>query len=191
MRRSRKPVLYIVLTLVFALLFLFFAIKFAEALIDRNQRSSYVPTDPYTAPTNSSVEELGNSTTYNGTKYRINRNITTVLLLGIDNVDYSSDIEIGGGGRSDAIIMLILDNEEQSIKTLSISRDTMVNVDVYNKSGRYVFSGQRRSGRLLSQRARIYISRRISWSSSINSVKLRMRSMGALSSPKETQRWHR
>ena len=141
MRNSRKPLLFIVLSLVFALLFLFFAIKFVEAIVDRN-KPSQSQTDPYSAPTNSAVEELGNSVTYNGKKYHINRSITTLLLLGIDNTVANTGAEIGGGGRSDAMILLVLDDEKQTVQNLTISRDTMVNVDIYNKAGRFVASGE-------------------------------------------------
>lgn len=77
-----------------------------------------------------------------GVKYVRNRDLTSILFLGIDyGGDQSLEEVAGTGGRSDTIMLLILDNESETTKLLAISRDTMTEVDVYKPNGDYAYSG--------------------------------------------------
>lgn len=62
----------------------------------------------------------------NGVKYRYNSDLLTLLFLGID----SSDGQMHG--QSDAIDLVIFDRKEETIKILSISRDSMVPIQIFN-----------------------------------------------------------
>lgn len=75
-----------------------------------------------------------------GKNYIFNNDITTVLVLGIDQEKGETGITIGNGGRSDVISLLILNNKNKTIEVLNISRDSMVEVDVYGNSGDFLFS---------------------------------------------------
>lgn len=61
-----------------------------------------------------------------GERYRYNSDLLSLLFLGID----SSDEEIHG--QSDAIDLVIFDREKSRIRILSISRDSMVPIQVFN-----------------------------------------------------------
>lgn len=61
-----------------------------------------------------------------GVRYRYNSDLLTLLFLGID----SSDGQMHG--QSDAIDLVIFDRKEETIKILSISRDSMVPIQVFN-----------------------------------------------------------
>lgn len=76
---------------------------------------------------------------YNGQTYVRNRDIKTVLFLGIDDKDAGNDL-IGRGGRSDCIILVMLNKAEKTARMLEISRDTMTDVDVYDNNGDYVMT---------------------------------------------------
>lgn len=79
---------------------------------------------------------------YRGKLYRKKPNITTVLLLGIDDtVLVANEGEIGNGGRADAILLLVIDTEKETIQILDISRDTMMEIDAYDHQNKLLYSG--------------------------------------------------
>lgn len=79
---------------------------------------------------------------YKGNKYHKNKDISPILFLGVDHADGLEDaIYLGRGGRSDTIYVFLLNKKEKTNTLLSISRDTMTEVDVYNPEGRYYYSG--------------------------------------------------
>lgn len=89
------------------------------------------------------IDNFDGTLTYNGVKYKPNTSIETVLFLGIDDSDQSREgAGIDEGGRSDTMILFIIDKDKELITPLEINRDTMVNVDIYNNDGEYLYSGQ-------------------------------------------------
>lgn len=76
---------------------------------------------------------------YNGKKYRQNEHIRTYLYMGIDKdgpVVQSEDSV--SGGQSDAMFLIIVDSEYKTISILAINRNTMTDVDVYDKEGNLI-----------------------------------------------------
>ena len=99
------------------------------------------------APSDSSLvdhEETawGSKLTYKDEHYIQKDGLTTVLLLGIDYGGEEDDRSIGTGGRSDTIVVMVLDDKDQSITTLSVNRDTITEVVVYDNKGDYLYSGE-------------------------------------------------
>ena len=92
-----------------------------------------------TAATETDDEEWAGTIQYNGRTYVKNRDIKTVLFLGIDDKDSGQDL-IGKGGRSDVIILLLVNKAEKTARMLEISRDTMMDVDVYDNDGKKIFT---------------------------------------------------
>lgn len=87
-------------------------------------------------------DEFDGSITYNGSRYARNTKIDTVLFLGIDSSDQSREgIGISEGGRSDTIVLFVIDNENRTITPLEISRDTIVDVDIYDNDGNFLTRG--------------------------------------------------
>lgn len=64
-----------------------------------------------------------------GKEYVFNSNQIAILLLGIDSSDQKSL------GQSDSIDLMLLDREDETIKFLSISRDTMCDIRSFDASG--------------------------------------------------------
>lgn len=80
----------------------------------------------------SSIGEI----TYNGHQYRYNSNLINILYLGIDNYDViRNDMMPGNAGQTDCIMILSLNKETKEAKILQIPRDTMTEIDIYNRSG--------------------------------------------------------
>ena len=69
--------------------------------------------------------------TYQGKTYRYNADIVSLLFLGIDTTDTSEN-----QGQSDAIELVLLDRENETIKLLTIPRDTMTDIKTYDYSGK-------------------------------------------------------
>ena len=87
--------------------------------------------------------DLESTIQVNGQTYQYRDGLKTILFLGIDqSADVSTGDVIGSGGRSDTILLYLLDENTQTTQTLEISRDTMMNVDVYNSEGDYAYSGE-------------------------------------------------
>lgn len=81
---------------------------------------------------------------YNGDKYEVNTAVDKVLFLGIDQSDQKREgIGIQDGGRSDIIILFVIDNEKRTITPLEINRDTMVQVDIYDNKGKFLSRGEK------------------------------------------------
>ncbi|MCI7322049.1 MAG: LCP family protein [Lachnospiraceae bacterium] len=74
--------------------------------------------------------------TYEGRDYRYNTSIHTYLMMGIDKdepvapaKDYIS------GGQSDAMFLLVVDTDNQKLKVISINRNAMTDIEVYDEGG--------------------------------------------------------
>lgn len=76
------------------------------------------------------VETDQNSYRYikvDGKDYRYRTNLKTILFLGIDTTD-----ETKNQGQSDAIDLAIFDRDQQKIKIISLSRDTMCKIRLFD-----------------------------------------------------------
>lgn len=86
--------------------------------------------------------DWGKTVIYNGVEYHLNKRITTVMFLGVDEgsrMSFESNIQTGS--RADTIILFVLDDETETSKMLLVSRDTMTEVDVYKTNGDFAYSG--------------------------------------------------
>lgn len=74
--------------------------------------------------------------TYQGRKYTYNRNLKNILFLGVDKRE---EVQVqtfaGKGGQSDAIQLFVMDRKEKTTKVLQISRDSMINLKIYDAEG--------------------------------------------------------
>lgn len=139
MNRNRKYPFLIILTIVLACLALFSAVKFFSALEDRlNPQPSYY--EEYIKERES--REWKRTINYKGKKYHVKNGLTTLLLLGVDNAGIeNASHSIGANGRTDAIMLLLLNDADKTITTLTISRDTMTTVEFYDLDGEFLYAG--------------------------------------------------
>lgn len=78
---------------------------------------------------------------YQGVHYRYNEDILTFLFLGIDRMEEVKPVKSGiDGGQSDAIFLLVLDPHSREISVIGIPRDTMTDIDVYDKDGYFMLT---------------------------------------------------
>lgn len=74
---------------------------------------------------------------YNGKDYYYNNHLTTYLFMGVDN-DGPVEVHEGagmGGGRSDAMFLLVTNDEDQSLSIISINRNSISDVEVFSADG--------------------------------------------------------
>ena len=87
------------------------------------------------------VEQDGKTIVYNGKTYKYNEAITSILFMGIDRDQFADDDEnLGTNGDADALMLLTYDTSNGNTDLISISRDTMADIDVYSKDGTYIGS---------------------------------------------------
>lgn len=82
------------------------------------------------------VDNSGRVITYDGISYEMNDDLVALTFIGVDDGvnDQTDDIK----KMSDAIYIFALDTKTGKIKVLSISRDTMTDVDVYSEQGQFI-----------------------------------------------------
>lgn len=72
---------------------------------------------------------------YNGEKYAYNENIVAFVVMGIDKEDIHEVVGAGDNGQSDVIFLVLADTADGSVDMVSVSRDTMVDVNKYTTTG--------------------------------------------------------
>lgn len=85
------------------------------------------------------TENDGKTVYYNGKKYQFNENITSIACLGIDKEYLGTYADkIGTAGQSDTNMVMAIDTKTGKVTVISIPRDIMVDIGVYDVNGNYV-----------------------------------------------------
>ena len=114
------------------------------------ERNSVVIVDP----AGSNAEDLPEGhVMYDGKEYALNPDLICILVMGLDVENYT---EVGGqswdaapdayntGGQADSLFLVLLNPHTEEISLVSINRNSMADVDVWDESGTYrgVFTEQ-------------------------------------------------
>ncbi len=78
-----------------------------------------------------------NTITYNGKKYTLNKNIVSVLVMGIDRENVDKNLGNGKNGQADVIFVATIDTKSKKTCIIPISRETMVDIDIYSTDGKF------------------------------------------------------
>lgn len=91
-------------------------------------------------PAEIKAEDNGQTVFYKGKKYIYDDNIKTILCIGVDkNTETQQKAEyFGEAGQADALYLLCIDNAEKQYNVISINRDSMIDVDEYDVTGKYL-----------------------------------------------------
>ena len=84
-----------------------------------------------------SEEVIGEIT--DSVEYKLNKNIETVLVMGLDK--FSEDVDSSSydnDQQADFLMLFVLDNQNKTCKAIHINRDTMVEMDVLGVAGQKV-----------------------------------------------------
>lgn len=94
-------------------------------------------------PQDQQPESMGRTIEQDGVTWRYNTRLRTVLFMGVDTrAGAENKIGIGNNGRSDTLLLFVIDPDHESVQLITISRDTMTKVDVYDRDRNYLFSGK-------------------------------------------------
>lgn len=87
-------------------------------------------------PEDIDYKEGGRLVYYNGNTYEFNKNIATILFMGVDkrNLD---DQDKNRHGQADALYLLTYNTSTGKIRVLALNRDTMTDVSRYDVDGNY------------------------------------------------------
>ncbi len=69
---------------------------------------------------------------YNGEAYNYNKKLINILVMGIDQRENNKNKH-----QADALYLLSLDNENNSLKAIAISRNTIAEMDTYDINGKF------------------------------------------------------
>ena len=117
----------IVITVI--LLFLCLVAVAGILMYDRDQDSSKGKSTASQIPDEESIY-------FQGEEYRRNPDIQTILLLGVDKEKLTDmNGNPGENGQSDSINLLVTDVDKKTGQILQISRDTMVDIEIYSIEG--------------------------------------------------------
>lgn len=104
------------------------------------ERSEGSDTEGTAAPVKT---EWGSTVVQDGTVWKYNRKLKTILFMGVDNAPSHLKSELNAnGGRADTILLFVLNDEDKSIQVIEISRETMADVDVYDQYRNFLYSGE-------------------------------------------------
>ncbi|MCD7783979.1 MAG: LCP family protein [Oscillospiraceae bacterium] len=109
------------------------------------QHYSYTPETSDGASGDGTVTQGAQSQTadieYNGVKYKLNKHIENVLLVGVDKYLASTDTNTYiNSEQADFIMLVVIDTDQESYKVLHINRDTMTDVQVLGITGVVAFT---------------------------------------------------
>lgn len=144
--RDRKIQIIITVTLcaVFVVLILVLGFGSREGREKKNVESPAETTEDISTDTDMS-QDMGSvekwqegDVSFNGKLYHYNENLKTILLMGVDRSGVVTTAEdYVSGGQADAMFLLVIDNDNQSVKVVAINRNTIADVDVYNADGTF------------------------------------------------------
>lgn len=144
-KKKKKRVGLIVFLCILLVLVLLAAAAVSSFFIMRSVgKNSFVPTvvDPQTLTDIQDVETFdeGMSISWKGKKYIYNENIVSVAFMGIDKLDIDVNKplhEAEGAGQCDTNMVMAFDTKTGKVSMIVIPRDTMTDVDVYDKDGNF------------------------------------------------------
>ncbi len=100
----------------------------AEADADLNE------SDPYEGNDEAEIASLY----YNGQGYVYNENLTTLLIIGVDDPELVEYETARNTAQADLLLLAVFDSEKKTCTILQLNRDTMSDVPTLDKEGNYV-----------------------------------------------------
>ncbi|MBQ1263313.1 MAG: LCP family protein [Oscillospiraceae bacterium] len=87
-------------------------------------------------PWDNSEEDARKTITYEGKEYQLRDNVQTILIMGIDNAEDEASLDsYNNDKQADFLSLLVLDRDNNTVKTLQIDRDTMAEINILGVDG--------------------------------------------------------
>ncbi len=138
-KKTRKVILWIFLSILILLVALAVAAGVAVGVMYNKGKVSMSNEEiKVTAPEGAEIIDDGAEVHYKGKKYNFNKNLTSILVMGVDKENIEDLGDEGYNGQADALFLIVADTSTGEVDLISISRDSMVNVDTYTPDGTYI-----------------------------------------------------
>lgn len=125
----------ILLRVVIAIVILALLLAAAVLILDRMGQGRLTGESDMSAIEDAEIEAAGR-VRYKGQLYQYKKNITTLLLMGVDSRNKEEATgEFGGANQSDVNVLTVFDPTTKQITMISVSRDAMVEMEVLDEYG--------------------------------------------------------
>lgn len=135
---KKKKIVIIIAAIILAIILSIVGTFFILTAIGKHQ---FHKDDTHISAEEVNVED-DSTITYNGKKYKLNKNIVSVLVMGIDRDNVNQNLGSGKNGQADVIFVATIDTKTKKACIIPISRETMVDVNLYTEDGQ--FAGTKR-----------------------------------------------
>jgi len=122
-------ILCILLALIIGLVSAFFVLRYLGKRQFHKSDSNIKTSSDY------DIEVDEDEVNYGDKTYVLNKNIVSVLILGIDKDSVNDNFGFGENGQADSLFVAALDTNTKAIKIIPIKREAMVDVDIYSVNG--------------------------------------------------------
>lgn len=89
-----------------------------------------------TAPDNVTVGKKGEYVIYNGHRYNYNKEINSILFIGVDDTETTKGS--AGGHMADVLTLFAIDKKSGTINVINVPRDIMADIGIYSPDGGYI-----------------------------------------------------
>lgn len=128
-RRSKAPVIFVVAVIILAA-------ALAVGYFLWKQTQGAIKTGTVSGENETISSSAQNMVEYEGSTYTYNDHLSNYLFMGIDSSEEVSNMESQmDAGQADSIFVVSLDRAEETIQVLSVPRDTITEIEVFNPSG--------------------------------------------------------
>lgn len=133
MKKWQKITL-IVLSVLVAIILLLVGAFFVLSQIGKKQfhkQDTHITVEDVTVEDEDTIE-------YNGKKYVLNKNVISILVIGVDRNNINEDLGSGNNGQADVIFVATIDTKTKKTHVIPLSRETMTDINVYTTDGKFV-----------------------------------------------------
>lgn len=131
--KKGKKIALIILAVILALIL---ALVGSFLIITQIGKSQFHQSDTHISADTVEIEDE-DTINYNGKKYTLNKNILSFLVMGIDRDNVDENFGSGKNGQADVIFVATIDTSTKKACIIPISRETMVDINLYTKEGKY------------------------------------------------------
>lgn len=135
MKKNKKTSI-IIISIILAIILLLVGTFFIITAVGKHQ---FHKDDTHVSADGVTIEDE-DVVTYNGNRYVLNKNIVSILVMGIDRDDVNQNLGSGNNGQADVIFVATIDTKTKKACIIPISRETMVDVNQYADDGQFIGS---------------------------------------------------
>lgn len=131
--KKNKKVAVIIISVILAIALLLTSAFFILSYIGKKQ---FHKKDKHIVNENVVIDDE-DSITYNENEYVLNKNIISMLVIGVDRSSLEKDFGAGSNGQADVIFLATVDTKTKKMSIIPISRETITDINIYTTDGTF------------------------------------------------------